>query len=78
MSWYPQKNINRKKVLFFQHLLPLPFFLTLTSNIKDHLLLAMASDPLIIPVINLSVPKLIVYLIGNVLTQYPFNILYSL
>ncbi|XP_043682932.1 UDP-xylose and UDP-N-acetylglucosamine transporter-like [Vespula pensylvanica] len=61
---------NAREALYYTHLLPLPFFLTLISNIKDHLVLAMASDPLIIPVINLSVPKLIAYLIGNVLTQY--------
>lgn len=58
--------------IYFQHLLPLPFFLTLTSNIWDHLIYALASDPIKISIINIQVPKLIVYLIGNILTQYPF------
>jgi len=55
-----------------QHLLPLPFFLTLAPNIYDHWNFALASEPLRLPVIGVHMPSLIVYLIGNVLTQYPF------
>lgn len=58
---------------FFQHLLPLPFFIILASNIWEHFVYALASEPLEIWPINLSVPKLILYLIGNILTQYPFT-----
>lgn len=63
---------NAREALYYTHLLPLPFFLTLTSNIWDHLIYALASDPIKISIINIQVPKLIVYLIGNILTQYPF------
>ncbi|XP_006618624.1 UDP-xylose and UDP-N-acetylglucosamine transporter [Apis laboriosa] len=61
---------NAREALYYTHLLPLPFFLTLTSNIWDHLIYALASDPIKISIINIQVPKLIVYLIGNILTQY--------
>ncbi|XP_003696630.1 UDP-xylose and UDP-N-acetylglucosamine transporter [Apis florea] len=61
---------NAREALYYTHLLPLPFFLTLTSNIWDHLLYALASDPIKISIINIQVPKLIIYLIGNILTQY--------
>lgn len=63
-------NIIKKNSL--QHLLPLPFFLTLTPNIYDHWNFALASEPLRLPVIDVYMPSLIVYLIGNILTQYPF------
>lgn len=60
-----------------QHLLPLPFFLTLAPNIYDHWKFALASEPLELSLIGAYMPKLIVYLIGNVLTQYPFAITIS-
>ncbi|KAF3422420.1 hypothetical protein E2986_02541 [Frieseomelitta varia] len=59
---------NAREALYYTHLLPLPFFLTLAPNIWDHFTYALASEP--IQIINLQIPKLIVYLIGNVLTQY--------
>lgn len=62
------------KYISLQHLLPLPFFLTLAPNIFEHWNFALASEPLRLPVIGLYLPKLFVYLIGNVLTQYPFLI----
>lgn len=61
---------NPREALYYTHLLPLPFFLTLAPNIWDHFMYALASDPIKISIINLQVPKLILYLIGNVLTQY--------
>ncbi|XP_043604014.1 UDP-xylose and UDP-N-acetylglucosamine transporter [Bombus pyrosoma] len=61
---------NPREALYYTHLLPLPFFLTLAPNIWDHFMYALASDPIKISIINLQMPKLILYLIGNVLTQY--------
>ncbi|XP_003401968.1 UDP-xylose and UDP-N-acetylglucosamine transporter [Bombus terrestris] len=61
---------NPREALYYTHLLPLPFFLTLAPNIWDHFMYALASDPIKISTINLQMPKLILYLIGNVLTQY--------
>ncbi|EGI70282.1 PREDICTED: UDP-xylose and UDP-N-acetylglucosamine transporter [Acromyrmex echinatior] len=61
---------NAREALYYTHLLPLPFFLTLAPNIYDHWNFALASEPLRLPVIGVHMPSLIVYLIGNVLTQY--------
>ncbi|XP_043262254.1 UDP-xylose and UDP-N-acetylglucosamine transporter [Colletes gigas] len=61
---------NAREALYYTHLLPLPFFITLAPNIWDHFTYALASEPLQISYINLQVPKLILYLMGNVLTQY--------
>ncbi|XP_003493394.1 UDP-xylose and UDP-N-acetylglucosamine transporter [Bombus vosnesenskii] len=61
---------NPREALYYTHLLPLPFFLTLAPNIWDHFMYALASDPIKISIINLQMPKLILYLMGNVLTQY--------
>ncbi|XP_060830924.1 UDP-xylose and UDP-N-acetylglucosamine transporter [Bombus pascuorum] len=61
---------NPREALYYTHLLPLPFFLTLAPNIWDHFMYALASDPIKISIINLQMPKLILYLVGNVLTQY--------
>ncbi|CAK9807784.1 UDP-xylose and UDP-N-acetylglucosamine transporter [Anthophora plagiata] len=61
---------NAREALYYTHLLALPFFLILAPNIWDHFVYLSASDPIKISVINIQVPKLIVYLIGNILTQY--------
>lgn len=53
-----------------QHLLPLPGFLLLYSNIADHMAIASASEPVSIPLVGVSMPILWVYLILNCLTQY--------
>lgn len=58
------------EALYYTHLLPIPGFLVLTTNLWEHLTIAVNSSPIFVPVINLPVPCIIVYLIGNVLTQY--------
>lgn len=61
---------NAREALYYTHLLPLPFFLTLAPNIWEHFKYALASESYTVPVINLQMPILVVYLIGNILTQY--------
>ncbi|XP_017793632.1 PREDICTED: UDP-xylose and UDP-N-acetylglucosamine transporter [Habropoda laboriosa] len=61
---------NAREALYYTHLLPLPFFLTMAPNIWDHFKYALVSDPINISVIDVYMPKLIFYLIGNILTQY--------
>ena len=51
----------------------MPFFLTLAPNIWDHAVLAFQSAPFEVSFIGVTMPKTIVYLIGNVFTQYPFS-----
>lgn len=58
---------------FFQHLLPLPFFTILSMNLWEHAVIAMNSPRIVIPVLDFSMPRMIAYLIGNILTQYPLK-----
>ncbi len=58
------------EALFYTHLLPLPGFLILYKNIWEHTLIATSSEPFTIPIANIDIPLLWIYLIGNVLTQY--------
>lgn len=69
-----------KDFLLFQHLLPLPGFLILYDNIYSHLISFAQSTPVTIPVMGMGVgiPKLYLYLAGNVLTQYPFIKLWTI
>lgn len=53
-----------------QHLLPLPGFLLLYSNIAEHISIANASEAVSMPLIGLSMPILWIYLIADTLTQY--------
>jgi UDP-xylose/UDP-N-acetylglucosamine transporter B4 len=61
-----------KDFLLFQHLLPLPGFLILYDDIYSHLISFAQSTPVTVSVIGVGIPKLYLYLAGNVLTQYPF------
>ncbi|XP_015120232.1 UDP-xylose and UDP-N-acetylglucosamine transporter [Diachasma alloeum] len=65
---YVRYGKHPKEALYYTHLLPLPFFLTLAPNIWDHAILAVNSDPT--SVLGFTLPKTVAYLIGNVLSQY--------
>lgn len=67
---YKRYGKHPKEALFYTHLLPLPFFLLLTTNIWDHLKIANASELYDVPILNIGIPIMWVYLLGNVLTQY--------
>ncbi|XP_070160395.1 UDP-xylose and UDP-N-acetylglucosamine transporter [Polyergus mexicanus] len=67
---YKRYGKNAREALYYTHFLPLPFFLTLAPNIYDHWKFALASEPQSLPLIGVHMPSLIIYLIGNVLTQY--------
>ncbi|KAL6264557.1 hypothetical protein P5V15_004662 [Pogonomyrmex californicus] len=67
---YSRYGKNAREALYYTHLLPLPFFLTLMPNIYVHWNFALASEPLRLPPIGVQMPSLLVYLIGNILTQY--------
>uniref|UniRef100_A0A8D8LZ24 UDP-xylose and UDP-N-acetylglucosamine transporter n=1 Tax=Cacopsylla melanoneura TaxID=428564 RepID=A0A8D8LZ24_9HEMI len=60
------------EALYFTHLLPLPAFAFLYSNLYDHWLIALNSKPLPLPpyLDFITIPSIVFYLIGNVLTQY--------
>jgi len=58
------------EALFYNHALPLPLFLFLSSDIYKHGELFNTSQPVGFPVVGLVVPIMWLYLLGNVLTQY--------
>ena len=61
--------INFVTFVILQHFLPLPGFLMLASDISTHLKSALSSEPLML--LNLiTLPTVLVYLLGNVLSQY--------
>uniref|UniRef100_A0A1L8DEL9 Putative udp-n-acetylglucosamine transporter n=1 Tax=Nyssomyia neivai TaxID=330878 RepID=A0A1L8DEL9_9DIPT len=59
-----------REALYYTHLLPLPGFLLLTGNIWEHWKICAASPPVNVPILGLGVPIVLLYLLGNVLTQY--------
>lgn len=67
---YKTYGKHPREALYYTHLLPMPGFLILYKNIWDHAMIMSQSEPIPAPIIGLLVPKLFLYLIGNVLTQY--------
>merc|ERR1712192_281511 len=67
---YSKHGKHPKEALFYTHALPLPGFLLLAPDIMAHWSILMASAPITIPVLNFNIPSMLLYLIGNVLTQY--------
>jgi len=67
---YSKYGKHPKEAMFFLHALPLPGFLLLAPDIYKHILISFNSSPLILPILNIQVPCMLVYLLGNVITQY--------
>jgi len=67
---YKEHGKHPKEAMFFLHALPLPGFLLLAPDIYNHLVISFNSSPLLIPLLNIQIPCMIVYLLGNVITQY--------
>ncbi|CAB0038670.1 unnamed protein product [Trichogramma brassicae] len=67
---YARFGKHPREALFYTHLLPLPFFFLLWSNLWDHAIIAANSPAIQLPLVGLAMPRMIAYLIGNVLTQY--------
>lgn len=67
---YKHYGKHPEEALFYTHLMSLPGFAVLYSNIYDHINISTNSAPFEIPVLGLGIPVLWVYLLGNVLTQY--------
>ncbi|XP_067090810.1 UDP-xylose and UDP-N-acetylglucosamine transporter [Osmerus mordax] len=61
---------HSKEALFYNHCLPLPGFLLLSTDIYNHGLLFSQSIPVEVPVIGQAVPVMWIYLLMNVITQY--------
>jgi len=68
---YDKYGKHAKEALYYSHCLPLAGFLLLYKDIYSHMLIALNSDVIALPVFPmLQIPKLLLYLIGNTLTQY--------
>lgn len=66
-----KKKFQKPEYYFlFQHLLPLPGFLIMGSNIWEHLVISATSEPLVFMGVNTFMPEQIIYLICNMITQY--------
>jgi len=64
---YSKHGKHPREALFYTHALPLPGFLLLAPDILNHWNIVMSSAPL--PIIPF-VPSMLLYLIGNIFTQY--------
>ncbi|XP_020898120.1 UDP-xylose and UDP-N-acetylglucosamine transporter [Exaiptasia diaphana] len=67
---YSQFGKHPTEALFYAHALPLPGFLFLGRDIYKHVMLFTASEPLYLYGMSLIIPKLWLYTLGNVVTQY--------
>jgi len=68
---YSKYGKHAKEALYYSHCLPLAGFLLLYKDIYSHLLIALDSEAIVLPLLPMiSIPKLLLYLIGNTLTQY--------
>uniref|UniRef100_A0A4W4EBC2 Solute carrier family 35 member B4 n=1 Tax=Electrophorus electricus TaxID=8005 RepID=A0A4W4EBC2_ELEEL len=67
---YKKYGKHSKEALFYNHCLPLPGFVLLSTSIYNHAVLFSQSSPVEIPIIGQSVPVMWLYLLMNVITQY--------
>ncbi|XP_068459540.1 UDP-xylose and UDP-N-acetylglucosamine transporter [Clinocottus analis] len=67
---YKQYGKHSKEALFYNHFLPLPGFLLLSTDIYNHCVYFNQSTPTVVPVVGLTVPIMWLYLLINVVTQY--------
>lgn len=66
---YKRYGKHPRESLYYTHLLPLPGFLLLYENLYSHVISFAESAPVTVPILSIGLPKLYVYLAGNVLTQ---------
>ena len=67
---YGQYGKHPKEALFYTHALPLPGFLLLAPDILHHWNILLSSQPVTVPLLNIHLPVMLLYLLGNILTQY--------
>ncbi|XP_061826389.2 UDP-xylose and UDP-N-acetylglucosamine transporter isoform X1 [Nerophis lumbriciformis] len=67
---YKKYGKHSREALFYNHFLPLPAFLLLSSDIYTHAVLFSHTAPVLVPVIDGHVPVMWIYLLVNIITQY--------
>jgi UDP-xylose/UDP-N-acetylglucosamine transporter B4 len=65
---YAKHGKHPREAMFYCHVLPMPAFLIFAPDIINRCVMYTASDP--ISIVGLGIPKLWVYIIGNMMTQY--------
>lgn len=48
----------------------------LIPNLWQHAVIVINSPQMLVPFVNITMPRMVAYLIGNVVTQYPFLLLF--
>jgi UDP-xylose/UDP-N-acetylglucosamine transporter B4 len=69
-TMYKKRGKHATEALFYTHILPLPAFLLLSTNIWSHFVIATQSDDVNIPLVNIAIKTQILYLIINFLAHY--------
>ncbi|XP_004534755.1 UDP-xylose and UDP-N-acetylglucosamine transporter isoform X2 [Ceratitis capitata] len=72
---YKRFGKHPEEALFYTHLIPLPGFVFIYKNIKEHFNIALSSQSITLPMLSIiglkiEIPQMIFYLICNVITQY--------
>lgn len=67
---YSKYGKHPSEALFYNHALPLPAFLLMYNDFYSHILLFNQSELMELPLISFPIPKMWVYMLGNVITQY--------
>ncbi|CAD5117819.1 DgyrCDS6567 [Dimorphilus gyrociliatus] len=67
---YKTHGKHPREALFFNHALPLPLFLFFYNDIVYHFKEFSESAPITLPGVNYGVPCLLLFLLGNAVTQY--------
>ncbi|XP_038054337.1 UDP-xylose and UDP-N-acetylglucosamine transporter-like [Patiria miniata] len=67
---YAKYGKHPREALFYSHALPLLGFAVLGKDIYNHTVIFSNSEPLAVPILDVMVPKMWLYLAGNMITQY--------
>jgi solute carrier family 35 (UDP-xylose/UDP-N-acetylglucosamine transporter), member B4 len=67
---YKKRGKHVREALFFTHFLAMPAFVVMGVNIFNHFIIATQSNIVTIPLLNLSTPVQIIYLVINFLSHY--------
>jgi UDP-xylose/UDP-N-acetylglucosamine transporter B4 len=69
-TMYKKHGKHPDEALFYTHFLPLPAFIPLIRNIIFHSVVALRSAPISFQFLEIHIPSQVLYLIGNMITQY--------
>ncbi|XP_017777862.1 PREDICTED: UDP-xylose and UDP-N-acetylglucosamine transporter-like [Nicrophorus vespilloides] len=69
-SLYKEHGKHPSEALYYTHLLSLPLFVFYAPSIYEHFGVMIGSEPYQVPMLGITIPLLVVYMVGNVLTQY--------